>query len=255
MRYRPEIIAQAAATVEMMMPGRFFLGVGTGENLNEHILGRHWPKIAYRREMLEEAVDIIRDLWTGELTSYHGEYFTVEDARIYSMPDDPPPIIVAAAGPHSAAAAGRFGDGLITTSPKKEIAQTFDQNGGKGKPRYCQMTMCWAKDMETAKKTAFKFWRTSTVPGPLHPYLALPSYFDAVSKQSTPDELPKHIPMGPDPATYVSSIKKHLEAGYDQISFHQVGHDQRGFFDFFSREVMPRVERELGGDQQRAASD
>ena len=254
-RYRPELIAQAAATMEMLMPGRFFLGVGTGENLNEHITGEHWPPIEHRQRMLEEAVDIIRALWSGELTSHHGEYFTVEDARLYTMPDDPPPLYVGAAGPQSAEIAGRIGDGLITTSPKKSVLQAFEKGGGKGKPSYCQMTMCWADNMETAKKTAFEFWRTSTVPGPLHPYLALPKYFDAISKLSTPDELAKHIPMGPDPETYISSIKKHLEAGFDQISFHQIGRDQRGFFDFVSREVMPRVERELGDNQQRAASD
>ena len=256
MRYRPELIAQAAATVEVMMPGRFFLGVGTGENLNEHIVGEHWPPIARRQKMLEEAVDVIRALWSGELTSHHGQYFTLEDARLYTMPDNPPPLYVGASGPQSAQIAGRIGDGLITVAPKKEIVDAFDKAGGKGKPRFCQMTMCWAKDMETAKKTAFEFWRTSTVPGPLHPYLALPKYFDAISQLSTPEELAKQIPMGPDPETYVKQIRTRVDAGFNQIFLHQIGHDQHGFFDFASREIMPRVERAFDSQSsQRAASD
>jgi coenzyme F420-dependent glucose-6-phosphate dehydrogenase len=246
MRYRPEIIAQAAATVETMMPGRFFLGLGTGENLNEHILGRHWPPIAMRREMMIEAIDIIRALWRGEQTSHHGEYFVVEDARIYTMPDNPPPIYIAAAGPHSAEAAGRYGDGLITISPKPELLEIFDDEGGRGKPHYGQLTMCWAKDMATARKTAFKYWRTSLVPGPLHPNLPLPSDFDQISKLGTEDELAKKVPMGPDPETYISRLQKYVEAGFDYIFLHQIGHDQAGFFDFVTREVLPHVKQLAG---------
>jgi len=257
MRYRPEIIAQAAATIEVMMPGRFFLGLGTGENLNEHVIGRHWPPIAQRQEMLAEAVGVIRELWRGEFTSHHGEYFTVEDARIYTRPAEPPPIYVAAAGPDSANAAGRIADGLITTSPDAKVLQAFDQAGGKGKPRFCQMTLCWANDMETARKTAFELWRTSVVPGSLHPNLPLPDDFDQISRLSNEEALAKKIPLGPDPETYVALIKTYLEAGFDRIIFHQIGYDQHGFCDFFSREVMPRVERELGSSRsaQRIASD
>ncbi len=252
-RYRPELIAQAAATTEVMMPGRFFLGLGTGENLNEHIVGRHWPPIAFRRAMLAEAVDVIRALWSGKLTSHHGKYYTVEDARIYTMPEDPPPIFIASAGPRSAETAGRIGDGLITIAPEPDLLKRFDAAGGKGKPRYCQMTMCWAKDMDTAKKTAYKYWRTSSVPGSLHPNLPLPGDFDQISQLSSADSLVKKIPMGPDPETYVSRLHKYVDAGFDNIFLHQIGHDQDGFFDFFSREIRPRIERELAS--VRAASD
>ncbi|MGA7671666.1 MAG: TIGR03557 family F420-dependent LLM class oxidoreductase [Nitrolancea sp.] len=258
MRYRPEIIAQAAATTEVMMPGRFFLGLGTGENLNEHITGDHWPRVPQRREMLEEAVDVIRALWSGDLTSHHGKYYTVEDARIYTMPDDAPPIFIAASGPRSAELAGRIGDGLITIAPKPKLLEEFENAGGKGKPSYCQMTMCWAKDMATARKTAYKYWRTSVVPGPLHPNLPLPSDFDAISKLSNEESLAGKIPMGPDPETYVKKIRERIDAGFDHVFLHQIGHEQDGFFEFISREVLPHVRRDLAGAgsaRHRAASD
>ncbi len=247
MRYRPEIIGQAAATVASLAPGRFFLGVGTGENLNEHILGRHWPPIATRQEMLVEAVDIIRALWRGEWTSHHGEYFTVEDARVYTMPDAPPPIYMAAVGPQSAEIAGRIADGFISTSPKAELVQAFDRAGGQGKPRYGQMSACWAKDMATARKNAYASWRTEIVPGPLHANLPLPDDFDQISQLGSEDDVAKKIPLGPDPETYLTSIQKYIDAGFDHLFLHQIGHDQEGFFDFISREVMPKIGRQPAG--------
>jgi G6PDH family F420-dependent oxidoreductase len=247
MRYRPEIIAQAAATVASLAPGRFFLGVGTGDNLNEHIIGRHWPPIATRQEMLVEAVDIIRALWRGEWTSHHGEYFTVEDARVYTMPDAPPPIYMAAAGPQSAEIAGRIADGFISTSPKAELVQAFDRAGGQGKPRYGQMSACWAKDMATARKNAYASWRTEIVPGPLHANLPLPDDFDQISQLGSEDDVAKKIPLGPDPETYLTSIQKYIDAGFDHLFLHQIGHDQEGFFDFISREVMPKIGRQPAG--------
>jgi len=244
MRYRPEIIAQAAATVASLAPGRFFLGIGTGENLNEHILARHWPPIATRQEMLEEAVDIIRALWRGEWTSHHGQHFTVEDARIYTMPDAPPPIYMAALGPQSAEIAGRIADGFISTSPKAELVKAFEAAGGQGKPRYGQMSACWAKDMATARKNAYASWRTEVVPGPLHANLALPDEFDQISQLGSEDDVAKKIPLGPDPETYLSSIQKYIDAGFDHLFLHQIGHEQEGFFDFISREVMPKIGRQ-----------
>ncbi len=260
MRYRPEMVAQAAATMASMMPGRFFLGLGTGENLNEHVTGEHWPRVPQRREMLEESIEIIRSLWSGEFTNHHGKYFTVEDARIYTLPIDPPPLFIAAAGSHSAELAGRIGDGLITISPNPNLLQEFDNAGGKGKPRYGQMTLCWANDMATARKTAFRYWRTSVVPGPLHPNLRLPSDFDQISKLANEESLVGKVPMGPDAEMYVSRIQEYIDTGFDHIFLHQIGHDQDGFFEFMSREVLPHVRRDLAGTgvgsaKHRAASD
>src|SRR6478672_9548419 len=142
-RMHPALVAQAAATAAAMMPGRFFLGVGTGENLNEHILGDRWPPHELRLEMLEEAVHVIRQLWQGGSQSHHGKHYTVENARIYTLPEQLPRIVVAASGPRAAKAAGGFGDGLCSTAPEAEIIKAFDSSGGKG-PRYGQMTVCWA---------------------------------------------------------------------------------------------------------------
>ena len=141
-RIHPAIIAQAAATSAAMMPGRFFLGVGTGEALNEHITGDRWPETDVRQEMLEEAIEIMRLLWQGGNQSYHGAFYTVENARLYTLPEEPVEVMIAASGPSAAELAGRLGDGLITTSPDKKVVQAFEGAGGKG-PRYGQMTVCW----------------------------------------------------------------------------------------------------------------
>ncbi|MCA1691669.1 MAG: TIGR03557 family F420-dependent LLM class oxidoreductase [Actinobacteria bacterium] len=145
-RIHPAVIAQAAATAADLMPRRFFLGVGTGENLNEHILGDRWPELDARLEMLEEAMGLIRELWEGSLTSHRGRHYTVENTRIYTVPDQLPPIHVAAAGSKAAELAGRLGDGFIGTAPDKETIETFEEAGGEGKPRYGQVTVCWAED-------------------------------------------------------------------------------------------------------------
>jgi coenzyme F420-dependent glucose-6-phosphate dehydrogenase len=133
-RIHPAIVAQAAATSAVMMPGRFFLGVGSGENLNEHILGGYWPSAEVRLEMLEEAVEVIRLLWQGGSQSHRGRYFTVENARVYTLPDELPPLVVAASGQRAAELTGRIGDGLISTSPDSELPSSFRQAGGAGKP-------------------------------------------------------------------------------------------------------------------------
>lgn len=157
-RIHPAIIAHAAATVAAMMPGRFFLGVGTGENLNEHILGDQWPAYNVRAEMLEEAIDVIRLLWQGGEQSHYGLYYTVEQARLYTLPDELPPIMIAAAGEKSAELAGRMGDGLISTAPKAEVVEAFEGEGGAGRPKYGQVTVCYAEDDATARKIAYRYW-------------------------------------------------------------------------------------------------
>ena len=162
-RTHPAIIAQAAATVGCMMPGRFFLGVGTGENLIEHILGDKWPEYEVRAEMLEEAVDVIRLLWQGDQASHQGIYYTVENARIYDVPDPLPPIHVAAGGPRAAELAGRIGDGLITTAPEEKLVDGFSNAGGNGKPMYGQVTLCWAESRDEAVRTAHRIWPTAAI--------------------------------------------------------------------------------------------
>ena len=157
-RIHPAIIAQAAATAADMMPGRFFFGVGTGENLNEHVTGEHWPPISIRQEMLTEAVEIVRQLWQGGYQTIDGDYYSVENARLYTLPDELPPIYVAASGPESATMAGRIGDGLITTSPDAETVNAFAKAGGKGKPTHAEMNVCWATTEDEGLETAVKIF-------------------------------------------------------------------------------------------------
>ena len=176
MRIHPAIIAQAAATAALMLPGRFFLGVGTGENLNEHILGTHWPPIQVRQEMLEEAVKVLRVLWRGGSKSYRGKYYTVENAQIFSAPNEPPAIMVAAGGPAAAELAGSIADGLISTTPEDELVKKFRaSDGGAERPCYGQVTVCWAETEEKARKIAHQWWPVTAIPGKLRTELARPA--------------------------------------------------------------------------------
>jgi G6PDH family F420-dependent oxidoreductase len=240
-RMHPAIVAQAAATSAAMMPGRFFLGVGTGENLNEHVLGDHWPPAAVRREMLEEAVGVIRDLWTGRVVEHRGRHYTVENARIYTLPDELPPIAVAAAGPEAAQLAGRIGDGFVGVSPDAELIDTFKTNGGDGKPRYGQVTVCWAEDEARARRIAHEWWPNIGLGGELSQVLSLPAHFEAAVENVGEEDVAEVVACGPDPAPHLELIEKYLDAGYDHVYVHQVGPDQEGFLRFYAREVLPRL--------------
>jgi coenzyme F420-dependent glucose-6-phosphate dehydrogenase len=241
MRIHPAIIAQAAATSAAMMPGRFFLGVGTGENLNEHILGDRWPPHDVRLEMLEEAVEIIRLLWEGGMQTYRGFYYVVENARIYTLPDQLPPILVAASGSRMAEAAGHIGDGMITTAPEVDLLKQFDAGGGAGKPRYGQLTVCWAPDEATARRVAFEYWPTAAVQGELTQELPTPAHFEQAAMMVDEEEVAQAIVCGPDPERHVAGVKEFAEAGYDHVYIHQIGPDQEGFFRFYEREVLPKL--------------
>lgn len=237
-RYHPAIIAQAAATVAAMMPGRFFLGIGTGENLNEHILGDRWPAHDLRLTMLEEAVEVIRLLWQGGSQTYRGKHYTVENARLYTLPNTLPRIIVAASGPHAAEAACRFGDGLCSTSPDSKIINAFTAAGGHG-PRYAQVTVCWAASEAEAKRTAYQIWPNAGLSGELSQELPTPTFFEQATSTVTEEQVAKTVICGPDPQRHMDAINKYVDAGFDHVYVHQVGHDQEGFFNFYQREILP----------------
>jgi coenzyme F420-dependent glucose-6-phosphate dehydrogenase len=241
MRIHPAIVAQAAATAACMMPGRFFLGVGAGENLNEHVVGGHWPPVAVRHEMLEEAVAVIRKLWKGGLQSHRGTHFTVENARIYTLPDEPPPIMVAASGPESIELAGRIGDGLVGLAPVKEITDGFAKAGGEGKPRYGQIHVCWAEEEKDARRTAHRWWPNTGVPSDLSWELPLPSHFEEAAKLVDEDTVAESVVCGPDPEPYREKFEEFVEAGYDHVYLHQIGPDQEGFLRFYERELAPSL--------------
>jgi G6PDH family F420-dependent oxidoreductase len=245
-RTHPAIIAQAAATAGAMMEGRFFLGVGTGENLNEHVLGDRWPDWDVRARMLTEAVGVIRELWRGEVTSLDGEFYTVENARIYTLPKEPVPIHVAGSGPRAARLAGEIGDGFIGTSPEAELLEAFDgaRRGGKRaagrRPHYGQLTVCWGRDEAEARRTAHRLWPTAAIPGEAGQELPNPKHYEQLAQIVTEGMIAERIVCGPDIERHVEAIQAYVDAGYDHVYVHQVGPDQEGFIEAYARDVLPR---------------
>jgi G6PDH family F420-dependent oxidoreductase len=241
MRIHPAIMAQAAATIAAMMEKRFFFGIGTGENLNEHILGDRWVPYDIRAQMFEEAIAIIRELWGGEVVNHWGDFYTVEDARLYTLPDTLPPIMIAAAGPQSAELAGRLGDGLINTKPDATVVEKFREAGGGNKPRYAQITVCWAATQKEAEETAYKIWPNAGLKGDLSTELRTVRHFEQVTAMITKEDVAKAITCGPDPEPYIKKLQEYLDAGYDHLYIHQVGPDQAGFFRFYERELRDQL--------------
>jgi coenzyme F420-dependent glucose-6-phosphate dehydrogenase len=240
-RMHPAIVAQAAATAALLLPGRFSLGVGSGENLNEHILGDRWPSVAERQERLAEAIEVIRLLWQGGLKSHRGRHYTIANARIYSLPEEPPPILVAVAGVKSADLAAEHGDGLVGTAPVAETIERFRAGGGEGKPTYGQIHVCWAESEKQARRTALEWWPNGAVSGSYFLELPLPSHFEEAAELVGEEEIAESVICGPDPQRHVEAIEEYAEAGYDHVYLHQVGSDQEGFFDFYAEEVLPRL--------------
>ncbi|MDX9850127.1 MAG: TIGR03557 family F420-dependent LLM class oxidoreductase [Anaerolineaceae bacterium] len=241
MRIHPAIIAQAAATAADMMPGRFSLGIGSGENLNEHILGDHWPPTPTRLEMMEEAVAIIRKLWTGDEITHYGKYYTVENARIYTLPEKLPPILIASSAENSAELAGKIGDGLVSTAPLKEIIENFEQGGGKNKPRYGKLDVCWASTEKEGRRIAYQQWANTGIEGQLNQEIATPALMEMAAAMVSEEDVTKHIICGPDPEKHLAQIRKYEQAGFDHIYIHQIGPDQDGFFKFYEKEILPRL--------------
>jgi G6PDH family F420-dependent oxidoreductase len=250
-RIHPAILAQASATIADMLPGRFWFGVGTGENLNEHVVGDAWPEHSMRAAMLQEAIQVIRRLWSGELVDHDGEFYRVSRARLYTLPDTLPPILIAASGEESARVAGRIGDGLITTAPDARVRKAF---GSKG-PKVGQVTVCWARDEKAARRTALEWWPTAALPGDNSTELPLPSSFEALAELVTEDALAEQVACGPDPELHVARIAPYLEAGFDHVYIHQVGPDQDGFLRFAETELLPRLRgRSKGQSKARKAA-
>jgi coenzyme F420-dependent glucose-6-phosphate dehydrogenase len=240
-RIHPAVIAQAAATAASLMPGRFLLGVGSGENLNEHVVGARWPAADERLDMLEEAVGLMRELWTGETVTHRGRHYTVEGARIYSMPADPPPVMIAAAGPKAAELAARTGDGLIGVAPDADLVRRFGDAGGAGKPRFGQIHVCYHEDERQARRIATEVWPNAAIPGELGQELPLPRHFEQAARMVTEDAVADTVVCGPDLARFVERIEAYVEAGYDRVFMHQIGEDQEPFLRFFAEQVLPKV--------------
>jgi G6PDH family F420-dependent oxidoreductase len=238
-RTHPGIVAHAAATTATLLPGRFRLGVGSGEALNEHIFGDRWPTADVRLEMLEEAVDVIRLLWEGGFRHHHGRHYTVESARLYSLPQELPPILVSAFGPKAIALAGRIADGFITVMPEASHIERYRSHGGRG-PISGGLKACWGSDRDACVRTAHRLWPNEALEGELAQVLPSPRHFEQAATLVSAEQIAGTLPCGPDPEEHVAAVQAFVDAGFDEIHVAQIGPDHEGFVDFYAREVLPR---------------
>jgi len=239
-RYHPAIIAQAAATLAIVSDGRFTLGIGAGERLNEHVVGRGFPAVAERHDMLREALEIIRLLWSGGYHSYRGEYLDLEDARVFDLPDELPVIAVAAGGPQAAKLAAELGDGMFGTQPKPELFDAYHRAGGSG-PTYGEVGLAWAEDEASAVKAAFESSRWSLTGWKVMSELPNPANFEASARFVREEDVAKQMPCGPDAAKHLEAIREYETAGYDHVVLTNNGPDPDGFMRFFANELKPQL--------------
>jgi G6PDH family F420-dependent oxidoreductase len=246
-RYHPAIVAQKAATMQILSGGRFRLGLGSGENLNEHVVGEGWPAVGTRHSMLSEAIDVIEALFdaTDESISRHGEFFDVETARIWDLPERRVPIGVAVSGEASCALAGRKADLMIAVEPKPELGEMFDAAGGAGKGRVGQIAVSYDEDRDAAIRRAHEQFRWFGLGWKVNADLPNPDGFDGASQFVTPEDVAESIPCGPDVAEHVEKIKPFVEAGFTEVALLQIGGDrQEQFTAWAERELLPAL-REL----------
>ncbi|WP_262285683.1 TIGR03557 family F420-dependent LLM class oxidoreductase [Micromonospora sp. MA102] len=239
-RYHPAIIAQAAATMALISGGRFTLGVGAGERLNEHVVGQGFPSVRGRHERLREALEIIRLLWQGGYQSYEGRHLQLEDARVWDLPKTPPAIAVAASGRSSAAMAAELGDGLFATEPKSSIVECYREAGGRG-PHYAEVPMAWASDEEQAVRAAKETSRWAVTGWKVMSELPNPVNFDAATVWVEDQHIRQQFSVGPAPEPHLAKVKAYVDAGYDHIVLQNAGPDPDGFLDFCAGDFLARV--------------
>lgn len=245
MRYHPAIVAQGAATIATMSGGRFTLGLGSGERLNEHVVGEGWPGIGERHERLSEAVDIIQGLLAGELTNYSGGYFDLDDARLYDLPDTKPAVALAAGGPQAARLAGRKADALVATEPRPDLIEAYRSVGGAG-ARYAEVPLCYADSEEAGRETAHRYFRWAVTGWTVQPELPNPASFAAATAQVTPEAVGETVTCGPSVERHLETIGKYVDAGYDHVVLVQVGQEQERFLSFFEKELAPAIRERHG---------
>jgi G6PDH family F420-dependent oxidoreductase len=244
-RYHPAIIAQAAATIAVMSDHRFTLALGAGERLNEHITGATWPSAPERHEMLSEAIDIIRLLWSGDVTSHIGAYYEIDHARLYDLPDTPVPIVVGVSGPHSVRLAAEKADGIMATEAKSELTEGFRSRIDHRAPCYTEVALAFAPTEKAGLELAQERFAFSALGWAVNSELPTPHAFEAATKFIRPDDLAQTIAAGPDVEKHVAAVKKYLDAGFDHIALVGIGPDQEAFIDFFEKTLHPAL-RELG---------
>lgn len=237
-RIHPAVIAQAAATSAVLTGGRFRLGVGTGEALNESVFGDAWPNADVRRDMLAEAIEVMRRLWTGEVVNHRGPHYTVQNARIYTLPDSPPPIYISGYGPQSTRFAAEVGEGFVTTQPDREMIGLFREHGG-GKPVTAGAKACYAATAEEAATIAHTVWPTTALPGELNQLLPTPAHFEQAVQLVRPEQVSSTIPCGPDPQRHLDAIAQYRDAGVDELYVAPIGPHYREIIELYAKEIMP----------------
>jgi G6PDH family F420-dependent oxidoreductase len=253
-RMHPAVIAQAAATSAVLLDGRFVLGVGSGEQLNEHIVAERWHPTDLRLERLAEAINVMRKLWTGDNITFRGKHYTVEDARIYTLPAEPPPIYMSGFGPKSIGLAGRIADGFISTKPDAEAVRLFRNSGGLD--RTCQggYKVCWSTDRNNAIDTAFRLWPNEYLPGELAQELRTPRHFEQASSLVTREMVAENGVCGNDVDQHIERLMSYVDADFDEVYVNQIGPEQEGFFEFYATEILPRVQDRLKTADRRSGS-
>ena len=243
-RYHPAIVAQAAATNALLSDGRFVLGVGAGERLNEHVVGQPWPSVTERHERLREALEIIRLLWSGGYHSFAGRHLRLEDARVFDLPETPPLIAVAISGERSAAIAAELGDAIFATEPESELTRAYADAGGSG-PRYAEVPLAWAPDEQAAAASAHRLFRFGILGWKVMSELPNPINFEAATAFVTGDDIRESFGLGPDVEAHLAVVRQFADAGFDRLALVNAGPDPDGFFAFFATELADRI-RALG---------
>lgn len=249
-RYHPAILAQAAATLEAMFPGRFYLGIGAGEALNEHIVGKYWPEAPQRLQLLEEAVDVIHRLFSGKVVKHHGQYFEVESARLYTLPATPPPIYIATSGPVNSERTGRIAEGIITVGAPddkiRNLLARFEKgarDAGKdpvSMPRIIQLHVSWAGSREAAVEQAVREWPNGGMAFPKAD-IRNPEDFEAMAKIVRPENFEGRVLMSADFGEHAEHIQHFIDLGFNEVYVHNVGRNQEAFIEGYGREVVPRL--------------
>jgi G6PDH family F420-dependent oxidoreductase len=265
-RYHPAVVAQAAATLAAMFPGRFWLGLGAGEALNEHIIGGYWPEAPARLDKLVDSIEIIKKLFSGKVVKHKSEHFTLESARLYTMPEQPPPIYVATSGPVMSERTGRLCDGIITVGASEEriggLMQRFEKGAREaGKdpstmPRLMQIHVSWAKTREECVEQAVREWPTGGMPFPKQD-IRSPEDFEAMRRLVRPEDFRNRVLTSPDLDEHVAEIQKYVDFGFSEVYIHQVGRDQGAFIEAYARDVLPKVkwpQRSEASSSTRATS-
>lgn len=242
-RLHPAIVAHAAATCAVLLEGRFALGVGSGEALNEHVLGDRWPAAPERLEMLDEAVAVIRLLWEGGVQSHRGTHYTVEHARLYDLPEEPPPILISGFGPQAISLAARIGDGFVTTKPDHEAVERFRSEtvGAQTKLVAGGTKVCWGSDEAACRRRVHRLWPSEGLTGELAQILPTPEHFEQACELVTEEMIADAVPCGPDIERHVAALERFASAGFDELYIQQVGGADERFFETFASEVLPRL--------------